>query len=211
MDNKFEKSMQEIRQLLKASPNAKKHFNKRNNIFSTIRLVVVDKGIEESVGELLWKYLIRLHTYWIQASFEQRKDQVYQYDERNYLHHMITDHCTNNGFDKDTTTHLLCLHAAIWHSLLNQLNVYCRRMVYINSGYEKFKNYFNPRVEICPKCKTTPPTPKIYYIPDTKQVIGPYGDVINYANSEEEFFKLYPNGLVTLGGFTYRNKDGKFV
>lgn len=142
MDYIFDHVMHEIETILVTSPHSRSHFEKDNNIFIRVKEIAFENGLEPQIGKLFWKYIRVLHKDWIQASFKDQKNAEYQYKVRLKLHKMIWKFGEENGFETKITTHLLCLHEAIWHSLMNQLQAYFVKMNYINSHFTDFKNHF---------------------------------------------------------------------
>lgn len=143
MDYIFNQTMLEFETILVTSPFSRSHFEQNNNIFIRVREIALEKDIDGILGKLFWKYLRILHKEWIQASFKDQCNQDYLFKVRMKLHRLILDCGTKNNFETTITTHLLCLHEAIWHSLLNQLQAYQVRLNYIDSKYMKFKKRFN--------------------------------------------------------------------
>ncbi|MBR4591161.1 MAG: hypothetical protein IKO36_10945 [Bacteroidaceae bacterium] len=139
MENLFENTMKEIESILKSSPFSDKHFQKSNNIFNKINVIVTEWGLDDIIGKLLWKYLLNLHRGYIQTSFEQKKNSFRLQEFKVSLGNMLIKGCRENNIDENVISHLLCLHKAIWRSLNNQVNEYCKKVTYIESGYTKFK------------------------------------------------------------------------
>lgn len=142
MDYIFDHVMHEIGTILVTSPHSRSHFEKDNNIFIRVKEIAFEKHLEPTLGKLFYKYLHILHKEWLQASFKDQTNQEYQYNVRLKLHHLISKYGVKNDFETVIITHLLCLHDAIWHSLLNQLQAYQIKLIYIDSNFMKFKNRF---------------------------------------------------------------------
>lgn len=141
----YDKVMGEIESILRDSPYSDRHFEKSNNVFDRVKEIIMGQSIETKgkVGYFLWRYIRYIHKDWVQVSFEQKKDVDYTIRVRTKLLNKLFEFCRKNGIDENLESHLANLHNAVWHSLLNQHQFYCKKMNCIDSLYTQFKKYGN--------------------------------------------------------------------